>query len=357
MKRKWIVLIVLTMLISSCSACGKQIEDEAEDISIENLQENQVNETEQEEEEKTLFFDKELSSAFQEATVVYQGDLVYPRMIAFGDRVLLWDNLQGEAGILYIMDLESAQPVKIDLEIPQEMTLTNVAVDKDNFIHILFMTEADEIGYEIWKITAEGEILACLDISEYMCDIAQRQGILAIPEGMVIDEDGNYYLDTISGTELARVFSATGKFMCNITAENSNLDGNGIYAIEAMIRGKDGCIYGILAQAKSKQVRLVKINGTNGYIESIAENFLPDMQGRYNCIGIGVDCDFLIASIGMGVYAYSVGDDQGEARISEQKYPCNMENVAMCFLQDGRFLISDFNDDGKTFYYMPTCKQ
>ena len=219
---------------------------------------------------------------------------------------------------------------------------------------LLVSDTEDNRSYVLWKITTEGKLLQNLDISKDMQDISQRGGILGIPEGMAIDGEGNYYFDTLSGTELVRVFSKTGEFLYNITAENSNIDPNGIYAIESMTCGKNGKIYAILAQAKTSQVRLIMINQTNGYLESVAENILPDMHGRYNCISQGIDCDLLIASIGNGAYAYNIGDSMAEERIVAQEYPCNMENVRMCFLQDGRLLITDFTADNKTFYYLPT---
>lgn len=38
-----------------------------------------------------------------------------------------------------------------------------------------------------------------------------------------IEGEGNYYFDTLSGTELVRVFNKSGDFLCNIRVENSNL--------------------------------------------------------------------------------------------------------------------------------------
>lgn len=359
--KKILVMLVIILLVIFCSACARK-EDAVESSKNEKLSEIHVIE-EQEvnsaEESKSNIDNSETqitkpAVSKEKETIIYQGSLTYLDGIVDNNRVVLWGKDEEGQSALHIMEYGSAQSEKVEIKIPQGMMLTNVAVDNRNEIHVLLISEKENNrDYIIYKITNEGEVLESLDISKDMQDISQRGGILSIPEGMAIDGEGNYYFDTLSGTELIRVFNKTGEFLCNITAEGSNIDSNGLYAVESMIRGEDGKIYATLAQAKSSQVRLVTINGANGYLESIAENILPDMHGRYNCIGLGIESDLRIASVGNGVYAYNLGDDKAEEIIPVQDYPCNMESVKMCFLGDGRLMVIDFTTENKIFYYIP----
>lgn len=364
MKKNWIIGVIMIMSALFCSACTENKKAMEPEKTIEsskpesvgedtddNIVENQTagNNTKSEIEQMAVSIEKEF--------IVYQGGLLCTDLAVCNDLLILKGEESNGQSVLHIMKYGNTTSDKIEMEIPLGMILTNIAVDKSGTIHALLVSESEnDVCYELRKLSQQGEILEILDISENMQDISSRGGIMAVPEGMIIDGEGNYYFDTLSGTELVRVFNKAGELLCNITATNSNLNPDGIYAVEGMVCGKDGKIYATLAQAGNSQIKLVSINGTTGYMEIIAENILPDMKGRYIYIGQGTDADFLIASVGNGVYAYNIGDDKAEEIISVQEYPCDMEFVKMYFLRDGRLLIMDTSTEGINFYYLPVLK-
>ena len=329
MKKIWIIVVITIMTALFCSACteNKKTVEEEEVMGSSGVEVMEEERSDNTEENPPTEYNpgsdvEQMAVSTEKESIVYQGSLLCTDLAVCGDRLILSGLEEDGQSALHIMKYGDVKSEKIEIEIPQGMMLTNVAVDEAERIHILLVSEGEsDRRYELRKLSIEGDALEILDISENMQDISSRGGIMAIPEGMVMDGEGNYYFDTLSGTELVRVFNKSGDFLCNIRAENSNLDPSGTYAVEGMVCGKDGQIYATLAQAGNSQVKLVSINGTTGYLESIAENILPDMQGRYNYIGQGIDSDLLMASVGNGVYAYNVGEDKAAEDVTFHYLP------------------------------------
>ena len=304
-------------------------------------------------------------------TIDYKGNVHVDWLTASSDAIYLLSRDQdGGSGILKMKPGE-ADGEALQVTAPDGMTFSVMTTDEQGNLYVVAedrdieaVMRDDEFAWptehcEIWRISPSGEVMAKLDISEYI-----KKEVFS-PRIIAVAGNGDIYLSTQDDGTAVLAFDAEGNFLNKISYDYK------VYTLRtAMGRGRDGKVYAVLWDHNDCTSVIVQLDGgrTTGDTTSF---ILNGDSGCYGSVCPGRDCDLVIFG-GQGILGYDLGSASIKWKVSAGELPFSTEGYfPMATLPDGRVLFLDRNykwdeDDptnmwvvaeGTKFHYVPAARQ
>lgn len=307
-------------------------------------------------------------------TIDYKGSIPIDYLTASADAVYLVSRDQnGDSGILKMKPGE-ADGEALPVTAPDGMVFSVMTTDEQGNLYVV--AEDRDIGVvmrndefasptehcEVWRISPFGEVMAKLDISEYI-----KKEVLS-PRIIAVAGNGDIYLSTQNDGTAVLAFDAEGNFLNKISYDYK------VYTLRtAMGRGRDGKVYAVLQDsiANDGTSVIVELDGRNGSIGDVTSFLLHSDGSFYSWVCPGRDCDLVIFG-GQGILGYDLGSASIKWKVPAGELPFSTEGYfPMATLPDGRALFLDRNykwdeDDptnmwvvaeGTKFHYVPAAQQ
>ena len=307
-------------------------------------------------------------------TIDYKGSIPIDYLTASADVVYLVSRDQdGGSGILKMKPGEADGEV-LPVTAPDGMVFSVMTTDEQGNLYVVAedrdieaVMRDDEFAFptehcEIWRISLSGEVMAKLDVSEYI-----KKEVFS-PRIIAVAGNGDIYLSTQNDGTAVLAFDAEGNFLNKISYDYK------VYTLRtAMGRGRDGKVYAVLwdSIANDGTSVIVELDGRNGSIGDVTSFLLHSDGSFYNCVCPGRDCDLVIFG-GQGILGYDLGSASIKWKVPAGELPFSTEGYfPMATLPDGRVLFLDRNykwdeDDptnmwvvaeGTKFHYVPAARQ
>ena len=307
-------------------------------------------------------------------TIDYKGSIPIDYLTASADVVYLVSRDQdGGSGILKMKPGEADGEV-LPVTAPDGMVFSVMTTDEQGNLYVVAedrdieaVMRDDEFAFptehcEIWRISLSGEVMAKLDVSEYI-----KKEVFS-PRIIAVAGNGDIYLSTQNDGTAVLAFDAEGNFLNKISYDYK------VYTLRtAMGRGRDGKVYAVLGDniANDGTSVIVELDGRNGSIGDVTSFLLHSDGSFYNCVCPGRDCDLVIFG-GQGILGYDLGSASIKWKVPAGELPFSTEGYfPMATLPDGRVLFLDRNykwdeDDptnmwvvaeGTKFHYVPAARQ
>ncbi len=304
-------------------------------------------------------------------TIDYKGSIPIDYLTASADAVYLVSGDQdGSSGILKMKPGE-ADGEALPVTAPEGMVFSVMTTDEQGNLHVVaedrdieVVMRDDEFASptehcEVWRISPSGEVMAKLDISEYI-----KKEVFS-PRIIAVAGNGDIYLSTQDNGTAVLAFDAEGNFLNKISYDYK------VYTLRtAMGRGRDGKVYAVLWDHKDNTSVIVQLDG--GRISGDTTSFILNGDGScYEFVCPGRDCDLVIFG-GEGILGYDLGSANSKWKVPAGELPFSTESFyPMAALADGRVLFLDRNykwdeDDpanmrvaaeGTKFHYVPAAQQ
>ena len=307
-------------------------------------------------------------------TIDYKGSIPIDYLTASADVVYLVSRDQdGGSGILKMKPGEADGEV-LPVTAPDGMVFSVMTTDEQGNLYVVAedrdieaVMRDDEFAFptehcEIWRISLSGEVMAKLDVSEYI-----KKEVFS-PRIIAVAGNGDIYLSTQNDGTAVLAFDAEGNFLNKISYDYK------VYTLRtAMGRGRDGKVYAVLGDniANDGTSVIVELDGRNGSIGDVTSFLLHSDGSFYSCVCPGRDCDLVIFG-GQGILGYDLGSASIKWKVPAGELPFSTEGYfPMATLPDGRVLFLDRNykwdeDDptnmwvvaeGTKFHYVPAARQ
>ncbi len=307
-------------------------------------------------------------------TIDYKGSIPIDYLTASADVVYLVSRDQdGGSGILKMKPREADGEV-LPVTAPDGMVFSVMTTDEQGNLYVVAedrdieaVMRDDEFAFptehcEIWRISLSGEVMAKLDVSEYI-----KKEVFS-PRIIAVAGNGDIYLSTQNDGTAVLAFDAEGNFLNKISYDYK------VYTLRtAMGRGRDGKVYAVLGDniANDGTSVIVELDGRNGSIGDVTSFLLHSDGSFYSCVCPGRDCDLVIFG-GQGILGYDLGSASIKWKVPAGELPFSTEGYfPMATLPDGRVLFLDRNykwdeDDptnmwlvaeGTKFHYVPAARQ
>ena len=307
-------------------------------------------------------------------TIDYKGSIPIDYLTASADVVYLVSRDQdGGSGILKMKPGEADGEV-LQVTAPDGMVFSVMTTDEQGNLYVVAedrdieaVMRDDEFAFptehcEIWRISLSGEVMAKLDVSEYI-----KKEVFS-PRIIAVAGNGDIYLSTQNDGTAVLAFDAEGNFLNKISYDYK------VYTLRtAMGRGRDGKVYAVLwdSIANDGTSVIVELDGRNGSIGDVTSFLLHSDGSFYSCVCPGRDCDLVIFG-GQGILGYDLGSASIKWKVPAGELPFSTEGYfPMATLPDGRVLFLDRNykwdeDDptnmwvvaeGTKFHYVPAARQ
>ncbi len=304
-------------------------------------------------------------------TIDYKGSIPIDYLTASADAVyLVTGDQNGGSGILKMKPGE-ADGEALPVTAPDGMVFSVMTTDEQGNLYVVAedrdieaVMRDDEFAWptehcEIWRISPSGEVMAKLDISEYI-----KKEVFS-PHIIAVAGNGDIYLSTQENGTAVLAFDAEGNFLNKISYDYK------VYTLRtAMGRGRDGKVYAVLWDHNDCTSVIVQLDGgrTTGDTTSF---ILNGDSGCYGSVCPGRDCDLVILG-GQGILGYDLGSASIKWKVPAGELPFSTEGYfPMATLPDGRALFLDRNykwdeDDptnmwlaaeGTKFHYVPAAQQ
>ncbi|MDR0220689.1 MAG: hypothetical protein LBI54_04690 [Lachnospiraceae bacterium] len=271
------------------------------------------------------------SDVFFASPFVSDGADIYMRLDRYANR--------SEAG-LYVMAVGSDNFERVELDIPAEADIGNIATDIYGTVYLVITDRSNE-SHIIWCLDEDRQVAETLDISEYA---SERR----MPSEFAIDKDGTFYLYWAQNEELLAI-DREGRLVHRFTAESL-----GAEYLQSIGVGRDGCLYISYVNATDSSVNIGRLDVENGSIAKV----YPDasFSNEENIVGIfrGTDTNLLLYSTNNGALAYDTESGVVEYRvpISEIGFSAGVD-FYRSFLPDGRLLVYTYDYEQSYLKYVP----
>ncbi len=301
-------------------------------------------------------------------TIAYKGNVPVYWLTASSDAIyLLSKDQEGGSGILKMKPGE-AEGESLQVTVPDGMVFSVMTTDEQGNLYVV----AEDTGVEaviqdkgvcstehceVWRIKPSGEVMAKLDISQYI-----KQEVFS-PRMIAVAGNGDIYLSTQNDGTAVLAFDAEGNFLNKISYDHT------VFTLRtAMGRGRDGKVYAVLWNYDDNNSVIVQLDG--GRITGDTTSFILDGDsGCYGCVCPGRDCDLVIFG-GQGILGYDLGSANIKWEVTASELPFSTEGYfPMAILEDGRALFLDGNiqcdedeptnmwEEGTKFHYVPVAQQ
>lgn len=243
----------------------------------------------------------------------------------FSERRAVWN---GETTSLYKWKAGEQEPVKLEIQAPDDMQFWNLAADTAGNIHVMLFTDIYKNNgqgrFQVWKLDGDGKLIKKTDVSQTLNDTS------LYPDAFAVDDEDRYYFIGMDYSGIL-VTDQEGKELAKITGEKID--------VRALSRGKDGKMYASILEGEEYTPGLARLDADNGKIDKIYSGILPGNMGAYDVMAAGADCDFLFLGFGSGVYSFNLGDEKAKLTIPLYELPA--ESVTKCLTEDGRIFVSE----------------
>lgn len=345
MKKITIELFIATIVIASITGCANSNLQEESPITdtVEKVERMPPGNKEVEEISLSDTF-VELSD--KDLTVFYKGEDFVKSVFTAGATMLYVCGINPNGNyFLGYMQKEEDILHEFDVDIDEGMRVFNMAIDKQNCCHILWMSvekyvlngqSFDRITYEksyITIIDSEGKLIKEIDVSEIF---SSEQGR---PFCFIVDEEGNYYFE--NDKNLVQILSSGTQGQ--VTTCKGKIEGIGM--------GRSGDIYCIY-QKESGERELAR-REESSIIPCDAE--IPKADAIYAGIYAGTDSELLLFNKDSGIFIYD--GKEVEVRVPGTELPVSGSRInGYGILSDGRLCIMTQEEGNTIFYYIPSGK-
>ncbi len=347
--KRWLVTIgVLIIMLTGCGKSeqvpgdtGKPVEEGMNvpaDSFSEGESQGQTNADSVKQEETGVY---EISE--EELTVTYEGEKFTTMSMGVGGDWIYVSGRDTETNEAFLgrIGKEQATLEEITLEGVENMRAFRISVDQSGVCHVLWvgMKVTEENGESITKLdlsrsyittlNQEGSVKNKLDIS----DVASERTLT--PYYIVVDKDGNYYLD--NRRAIVKI-GDNGNTITVIECEGT---------VECLGVGRSGQVYCTYDVEGITYLGIIE-----GDKISACDADMPQLKASFSVIAPGVNTELLLYNRVGGVYVYD-GSTQIQECIASGELPVSGEGVLGCgFMNDGRLCLAA-QKEGLTFYYVP----
>lgn len=336
MKKIWIILVVI--ISAFLSACGTKKTDE--DVGSANTESTADADASNQAADTIPLSDKEIA-------VSYKGNLCICYIVSSGDTIFL-AGLEPDSRqyVLHKMKIEDETSEKLPIDIPEDMMIQGINVDREGNLHI-FITDADRSAQrcEMWVTDQEGNMLQKIDVKDAFSEDGPALQVLS---EFTIDSKGRYYISKTRPDTSKRgmiILDKDGNSLGLVESPYSKL-----WAINSITQGRDGEIYAANWLKDDDRIAVMSIDPEGLCIKECYEGVLPSGYGGCVRLRAGSDADLYLYGAD-GIYSYDLGEESGQKLIDEARFPFSVEGgVCNEFLADGRFLFVDGESLMETIY-------
>ena len=338
------ILFIAVISVYLCSCGSEKIdgsvmnlkEDDYDQSVIEN---QQLADTEiVVENDDTLKTQTVVPTSNKEIAVPYNGDLCI-RSIVSTDDIIFLSGLEPNSknNVIHKMKIEDKTSEKLPIDIPEDMMIQGINVDKEGNLHI-FITDSDRSVQrcEMWVSDQKGNVIQKIDIKEVFAEDGPSLQVLC---EFAIDGEGRYYISKTRPDSAKRgiiVLDKSGNVLGAVESSNS-----GLWNLHSLARGRDGKIYVANSIRDDDRIAVMSIDPEGLCIKECYAGVLPSGYGGCVRLRAGINADLFLYGAD-GIYLYDLGDETGKKLIDENAFPFPREG-GLCneFLADGRFLFVD----------------
>lgn len=352
MKKSWIILIVIISVCLSACGMGKKDDDASVMAEDENGQ-SAISDQGLADTESMIVADASDQAAGavplsdKEIAVTYKGDLCICYIVSSGDTIFLaGSEPDSHCYVVHKMKIEDETSEKLPVDVPEDMMIQGIAVDKEGDLHI-FLTDTDRSveRCEIWVTDQDGNVLREIDVKEAFSEDGPALQLLS---EFVIDGKGRYYISKTRCDTSKRgmiILDKDGNSLGLVDSPYSKL-----WAINSITQGRDGEIYAANWLKDDDRIAVMSIDPEGLCIKECYEGVLPSGYGGCVRLRAGSDADLYLYGVD-GIYSYNLGEESGKKLIDEIEFPFSVEGgVCNDFLADGRFLFVDGESLMETIY-------
>lgn len=336
-------VVITTASLTGCASSAPQEESSVPDSTEETMV---ISSDSEDTGEEISLPETSVELSDKNATVPYAGEDFMTLQFAAGGTTLYARGVKGDGSFFWgHMEREEDFFQEFDVNVGENMSALNMAVDGQGRCHILWMSVKEEElnGQNINRITFEK---SCITIVDREGNLEKEIDITDIfasdpvrPFCFAVDEEGNYYMERKNKLVQILPDGTPGKTVAS--------DG----WIEALGIGRSGSVYCIYYNGAS-DINLVKLEEDSF---RLCDAKLPEAPAKYTGIYAGIDSELVIFNIESGVFA--VDEDEVEARVPATEMPIRGERlVGYGMLADGRACIVEQKDKTVIFYYIPVVK-
>ncbi len=350
MKKIWIILMVI--ISAFFNACGTKTTDDDVSYMVEDSSDqNIVNEQGSTDTEGMAGVAGQEISVIplsdKEIAVTYKGNLCICYIVSSGDTIFLaGSEPDSHCYVVHKMKIEDETSEKLPVDVPEDMMIQGIAVDKEGDLHI-FLTDTDRSveRCEIWVTDQDGNVLRKIDVKEAFSEDGPALQLLS---EFVIDGKGRYYISKTRCDTSKRgmiILDKDGNILGLVDSPYSKL-----WAINSITQGRDGEIYAANWLKDDDRIAVMSIDPEGLCIKECYEGVLPSGYGGCVRLRAGSDADLYLYGVD-GIYSYNLGEESGKKLIDETEFPFSVEGgVCNDFLADGRFLFVDGESLTETIY-------
>lgn len=270
------------------------------------------------------------------ATVCYEGEDFIKSVFAAGADMLYIYGIKPEGSYFFGgMEEEKAQFQEFSIEMPDDMRISYMTVDRQASCHMLWMSVETTIvdgvtqnlrtfeRARIIVVNKSGEVEKDIDVSTLFAEEQIRPNFYCF----AVDDEGSYYLG--NGRELVRL-KPDGSLEARISCGGT---------IQAVGCGRSGEIYCIYAGENGKEV-IGKLEQNSGAEVIVGKVGLPSVGAIYLHLTLGTDTELILYNKEGGVFTYDSETDTVQQRIAGEQLPVPGTSVSgYGFLGDGRLCL------------------
>ena len=282
------------------------------------------------------------SVSARRAEIVCQGDFFYKSLAEVGAKgtyIVYMKDLDAKERYLGWIPAEEAEIQDFDLPLADGKIALASCIDSQGNWHIMIAEAGDQDQVQIWVVSADGDLVRTVDISEI------RKSQQLRPFYMAVDGNGYYYMDNWG---ILLILDEDGKL--KYRTEARDVAGLGV--------GRSGQVYGVFLEEDATGAYLARILPEDGSVERCPGGEFGSLGAKFSSLQPGVNCELLLGNMADGVWEYRGGKlikvlEGGEL-------PCSGQNIlTMGFLDDGRLCVMEYRDREmmNVFYYVPAERQ
>ena len=330
------LISILILLTALCACSSAESEKSTEKTETEGIYIDQ--EVEKQEQETVAEADSSIAISDKAVTVSYEGDLYIYDMAAADDLIFLAGLNPDSGGYeIHRMEIEDTTSEKLPLEIPNDMMVQGMNVDREGKLHF-FLTDTDRsvTRCEMWVSDQDGNLLKQMDIRDTF--LIEDSALIAL-SAFAIDGEGRYYISGIRLAERSQsgitILDGDGKKLGLVNSQDMTL-----WNRRTIATGSDGRVF-VAGYTADDDISVVSIDPEGLCIGERYADVLPTGYGDCSMMKAGVRADLFIYGAD-GIYAYNLGEERGNKLVDKAEFPFSWEGT-FCydFLPDGRFLMID----------------
>lgn len=281
----------------------------------------------------------------QELTIPYTGELEIRNMAAGQNCIFLmgWN-------AIHTMEIGSSDSKLFFDDFDVETDITALYQDKKGDVYIALLERTDdssdynltvageEYKNSLWILSSEGEIKKKIDLSVY-----KDKGYWVIKR-MVVDDEGYIYIRTIKEADKPlMVLDNDGNYVKDIISGIDNPDY--LHISSGLGIGKDGRVYTQVdsKDASGHHMGIASVNLEDGCLEDVYMDIVPNDTIMLDIIAPGSDTDFVFWGYD-GIFTYNLGDESAVNVLPAYEAPCEWEGTLYCALPDGRIIFGDCSE-------------